>query len=118
MDFLVAETWSPYVAGAMIGLLNCIAIVISDSFIGCSSAFSNSSGMLEKLICGQAAVQKTYYKKLEVIFRGANSAQEDSDDKRLRAFWKRHVPFFLKTEKAPAFPPPCPPQGLHHDLLL
>ena len=63
MDFLFAETWSPYVAGAMIGVLNCIAIVISDSFIGCSSAFSSSSGMIEKLARGEAASQKPYYKK-------------------------------------------------------
>jgi len=63
MDILYADTWSPYAAGAMIGLLNCIAIVISDSLIGCSSAFSSSSGMLEKLIRGRAATQKPYYKK-------------------------------------------------------
>ena len=63
MDFLTAQTWSPYLAGAIIGLLNCIAIVILDSFIGCSSAFSNTSGMIEKLARGEAAYQKPYYKK-------------------------------------------------------
>ena len=63
MDFLTAHTWSPYVAGVMIGLLNCIAIVISDKFIGCSTAFSRSSGMLEKIVRGSSAAQKPYYKK-------------------------------------------------------
>ena len=63
MDFLTAHTWSPYVAGSMIGLLNCIAIVISDNYIGCSTAFTTSSGMLEKLIAGPAIEQKPYYKK-------------------------------------------------------
>jgi uncharacterized membrane protein YedE/YeeE len=63
MDFLTAQTWSPYVAGAIIGLLNCIAIVVSDSFIGCSTAFSNTSGMLEKLVRPDASAQKPYYKK-------------------------------------------------------
>ena len=66
MDFLTAHTWSPYVAGAMIGLLNCIAIVISDNYIGCSTAFTTSSGMLEKLIAGPATEQKPYYKKFPI----------------------------------------------------
>ena len=63
MDFLTAQTWSPYVVGIIIGLLNCIAIVVSDKFIGCSTAFSRSSGMLEKLVRGKPVTQKPYYKK-------------------------------------------------------
>jgi len=63
MDFITAQTWSPYVVGFIIGLLNCIAIVVSDKFIGCSTAFSRSSGMLEKLIRGNTASEKPYYKK-------------------------------------------------------
>jgi len=63
MDFLTLHTWSPYAAGVMIGLLNCIAILISDSYIGCSTAFTTSSGMLEKLIAGPSTGQKPYYKK-------------------------------------------------------
>lgn len=63
MDFLTAHTWSPYAAGVMIGLLNCLAIVVSDNYIGCSTAFSTSSGMLEKLIGGPTTGEKPYYKK-------------------------------------------------------
>jgi uncharacterized membrane protein YedE/YeeE len=63
MDFLTAQTWSPYVVGVIMGLLNCIAIVVSDKFIGCSTAFSRSSGMLEKLVRGKPVTQKPYYKK-------------------------------------------------------
>ena len=63
MDFLTTQTWSPYVVGVIIGLLNCIAIVVSDKFIGCSTAFSRSSGMLEKLVRGKPAAEKPYYKK-------------------------------------------------------
>lgn len=63
MDFLTAQTWSPYVVGIIIGLLNCIAIVVSDKFIGCSTAFSRSSGMLEKLMRGKPVAEKPYYKK-------------------------------------------------------
>ena len=63
MDFLTAQTWSPYAAGAIIGVLNCVAIVVSDKFIGCSTAFSRSSGMLEALARGNAATQRPYYQK-------------------------------------------------------
>lgn len=63
MDFITANTWSPYAVGVIIGLLNCLAIVLSDKFIGCSTAFSRSSGMLEKLVRGPAAADKPYYKK-------------------------------------------------------
>ena len=63
MDFLTTQTWSPYVVGVIIGLLNCIAIIVSDKFIGCSTAFSRSSGMLEKLVRGKSVTDKPYYKK-------------------------------------------------------
>ena len=63
MEFLTAQTWPPHVVGVIIGLLNCIAIVVSDKFIGCSTAFTRSSGMLEKLVRGPAAAEKPYYKK-------------------------------------------------------
>jgi len=63
MELFTAHTWSPYIAGAIIGLLNCVAIVVSDKFIGCSTAFSCSSGMLEKLLRGASALERPYYKK-------------------------------------------------------
>jgi uncharacterized membrane protein YedE/YeeE len=63
MDVVTAHPWSPYAAGVIIGLLNCIAIVVSDKFIGCSTAFSRTSGLLEKMLRGTAAAQKPYYEK-------------------------------------------------------
>lgn len=63
MDFITAPTWSPYAAGVLIGLLNCIAIVVSDKLIGCSTAFSRTSGMLEKFVRGGSVADKPYYKK-------------------------------------------------------
>ncbi len=63
MELFTAHIWSPYAAGAIIGLLNCVAIVVSDKFIGCSTAFSRSSGMLETFARGAAAAERPYYKK-------------------------------------------------------
>ena len=63
MDWLTMQQWSPYVVGIGIGLLNCAACVLSDKFICCSTAFTRTGGMLERLACGRTALEKQYYKK-------------------------------------------------------
>ena len=62
MDWLMMSRWSPYVAGAGIGLLSCLTFLLSDKPIGCSAAFARSSGMIEKLFRGQKTAQKPYYR--------------------------------------------------------
>jgi len=63
MNFLALERWSPYAAGAGIGLLSCIAFLLSDKPIGCSTAFARTSGMIEKLFRGNKVNEKPYYQK-------------------------------------------------------
>ena len=63
MEWLTMERWSPYVAGIGIGVLSCITFLLSDKFIGCSAAFSRTSGMIEKLFRGNIVAEKPYYKK-------------------------------------------------------
>ncbi len=55
--------WSPYVVGAGIGLLSCIAFLLSNKPIGCSTAFARTSGMLEMLFRGDKVKEKAYYQK-------------------------------------------------------
>ena len=62
MDYLFAEQWMPYLVGGCIGLLNCLAFVLSDKPIGCSTAFARSSGMIEKILRGPSVTEKRYYK--------------------------------------------------------
>ena len=64
MEWLRMGQWSPYVVGIGIGLLSCVAFVLSDKPIGCSTAFSRTSGMIEKLLRGKGIAQKVYYKKI------------------------------------------------------
>jgi len=61
------ERWSPYVVGVSIGLLNCIAFLLSDKYIGCSSAFARTSGMIEKVFRGSKVNEKPYYKKFPPV---------------------------------------------------
>ena len=63
MEWLSMEQWSPYVVGTGIGLLSCLSFLLSDKPIGCSTAFSRTSGMIERLFRGQTVEEKAYYRK-------------------------------------------------------
>ncbi len=63
MEWLSLKQWSPYAVGIGIGLLSCVAFLLSDKPIGCSTAFSRTSGMIEGLFRGKKVGDKAYYKK-------------------------------------------------------
>lgn len=63
MEWLIMERWSPYAVGFGIGLLSWVTFLLSDKPIGCSTAFSRTSGMIERLFRGARAEAKAYYKK-------------------------------------------------------
>jgi uncharacterized membrane protein YedE/YeeE len=63
MEWLTMKQWSPYVAGVGIGILSCLTFLLSDKPIGCSTAFSRTSGMIERLFRGGTVAEKAYYKK-------------------------------------------------------
>ena len=63
MEWLTMARWSPYVVGIGIGLLSCVSFLLSDKPIGCSTAFSRTSGMIERLFRGGKVVEKAYYQK-------------------------------------------------------
>jgi uncharacterized membrane protein YedE/YeeE len=63
MEWLSLKQWSPYAVGIGIGLLSCIAFLLSDKPIGCSTAFSRTSGMIERLFRGVKVQEKVYYRK-------------------------------------------------------
>jgi hypothetical protein len=62
-SWLAMSEWSPYVVGIGIGLLSCVAFVLSDKPIGCSTAFARSSGMLEQLVRGRKVREMAYYRQ-------------------------------------------------------
>lgn len=63
MDFLTMERWSPYLAGIGIGLIAIVAFLLSGRGIGASSAYAQTSGMIEMLFRGSKVKNKEYYKK-------------------------------------------------------
>jgi len=65
MNILTMERWSPYGAGIGIGILACIAFVISNKTIGCSTAFARTSGMIQKLFNSSKVKKNEYFKKFK-----------------------------------------------------
>ena len=50
LNYIRKETWSPYVAGVLLGLVGIAAVWISNSLLGASGAFENLAGMIGKSI--------------------------------------------------------------------
>jgi len=63
MEWLMMERWSPYTVGVGVGILSWLAFVLSDKPLGCSTAFTRTSGMVEKLLRGRKVQEKPYYRK-------------------------------------------------------
>jgi uncharacterized membrane protein YedE/YeeE len=63
-EYFTQALWSPYVAGAGIGVLSCLAFLLSDRPIGCSSAFVKARGMIGKAIDPARMKTKEYYREI------------------------------------------------------
>ncbi|MFA5699702.1 MAG: YeeE/YedE thiosulfate transporter family protein [Desulfuromonas sp.] len=63
IGFLTMKAWSPYAAGAGIGILSWFAFLLSDHPLGVSTAFAKTSGMLEKSLRGDQVLKRDYYQR-------------------------------------------------------
>lgn len=63
IDWFTMATWSPYLAGAGIGVLIWTAFVLSDHPLGCSTGFSRTAGLVECSLTGGKAREMPYYRK-------------------------------------------------------
>jgi hypothetical protein len=50
LNYIRKETWSPYVAGTLLGLVGIFAVWLSNNLLGASGAFENVAGMLGKAV--------------------------------------------------------------------
>ncbi len=53
--------WSPYVVGMGIGILSWLSALLSDNRLGASSAYVQTSAMIENAVPGNAAVDRLSY---------------------------------------------------------
>lgn len=61
IDLLMEVQWSPYVTGAGIGILLWFSFLLSNKPLGCSTAYSRISGMLEGIFNKKKVLQKEYF---------------------------------------------------------
>jgi hypothetical protein len=50
LNYIRKETWSPYVAGVLLGLVGIAAVWISNTLLGASGAFENLAGLIGKAV--------------------------------------------------------------------
>jgi hypothetical protein len=48
MNYLKKAHWSPYVAGAMLGVVSCFSVLTAGKYLGVSTTFVRATGMIEK----------------------------------------------------------------------
>lgn len=54
LNYLRKETWSPYVAGILLGLVGILAVWASNSLLGASGAFETLAGLIGKALAPEA----------------------------------------------------------------
>jgi len=55
--------WSPYLAGALTGLLMVFSVWLSGKFFGASTSFVRTAGMLENLVAPERVAGMSYFVK-------------------------------------------------------
>jgi len=55
--------WSPYLAGALSGLVLILSVGISGKFFGTSTTFVKTAGMLEKIFSAERVARMAYFMK-------------------------------------------------------
>jgi hypothetical protein len=95
--------WNPYLAGALSGLVSVLSVWLAGKFLGVSTSFVRSAGMLEKLVAAERVGRMEYFLKeipqidwqwmfVVGIFLGALIASKTAGDfcwQALPAMWEK-----------------------------
>lgn len=63
MISLKDKTWSPYLAGVLTGLTLILSVLISGKYLGASTTFAISAGMIEKIVSPDHVSGLEYFQK-------------------------------------------------------
>ena len=55
--------WSPYLAGALSGLLLILSVWVSGKYFGASTTFARSAGMIERAVNSERVAKMDYFAK-------------------------------------------------------
>jgi putative effector of murein hydrolase len=63
MEITEKNGWSPYLAGALGGVLSILSVWIAGKFFGASTTFVRSAGMIEKILGPERIAKMSYFIK-------------------------------------------------------
>ena len=58
-----AKTWSPYVAGALAGLLLVLSVFLTGKYFGASTTFVRAAGFVEQSVAPEKVAGMEYFLK-------------------------------------------------------
>jgi len=61
------NSWSPYAAGALSGLVSILSVVLADKYLGASTTFVRAAGMMEHLFAPERVSAMEYFIKEKPI---------------------------------------------------
>lgn len=67
MNILKKVQWSPYVAGALIGVVSWFSVLTAGKYLGVSTTFVRTIGMIESLFTPEHVASLPYYVKEKPI---------------------------------------------------
>ena len=65
IDWFTMARWSPYLVGTGIGVLSWAVFLLSDRPLGCSTAYTNTAGMVESALSRGKTLGMQYYQKFK-----------------------------------------------------
>jgi hypothetical protein len=66
MGFLNGRAWSPYLAGALAGLVLCISVFVAGKYFGASTTFVRTAGLIENTVAAERVAQMPYFVKTKI----------------------------------------------------
>ena len=63
MNVLLQKTWSPYVAGALAGLLLVLSVFLTGKYMGASTTFVRAAGFVEQAVAPEKIAGMEYFVK-------------------------------------------------------
>jgi len=66
MNVFKLNSWSPYVAGCMVGILICLSVLITGKYFGASTTFVRSAGLIEKVFTSERVEKMDYFVQKKV----------------------------------------------------
>jgi len=67
LNFLRKARWSPYPAGVLLGVVTCFALLTSGKYLGVSTTFGRTTGMIESLFPSGDVASLPYFLKEKPI---------------------------------------------------